>query len=88
MLKPATYITAKVPTSDRGTATAGIRWRQAAQEQEDHADHQCHREHQLELHVGTEARIDVVRSVSRRRSTDGQVVGQLRQQHARGRRSR
>ncbi len=50
--KPARYITPKVPISDSGTATLGIRVAgDVAQEQEDHHHHQRDRQHQLELHV-------------------------------------
>ena len=52
-LKPSTYITANVPTSESGTVTAGISVAaHVAQEQEDHQHDQADREHQRELHVG------------------------------------
>ena len=46
-LKSARYITPKVPISDTGTATLGIRVaRSIAQEHEHHQDHQDDRDHQ------------------------------------------
>jgi hypothetical protein len=49
-LKPARYMTAKVPASDTGTATLGMSVARAvAQEQEHHQDHQPHGDHQRAL---------------------------------------
>ncbi len=51
-LNPIRYMTPKVPTSDNGTAAAGMTVAgQGAEEQKDHHDHQRHSQHQLKLHV-------------------------------------
>ena len=56
-LKPSRYMTPKVPTSESGTATAGITVPATlAQEEEDHEHDEHDREEQLELHVARPTR--------------------------------
>ena len=82
-LKPSRYITPNVPSSETGTATAGIRVARAvAQEDEHHQDHQQRSAiSSVRSTSCSEARMVVVRSIATSRSIVGGIERlQLRQQ--------
>ena len=81
-LNPIKYMMPNVPTSDRGTAAAGMTVADSVRRnREDHHDDQRDREHQLELHV-PDGSADGNRAVGQHGDLDGrgQCALQLRQQ--------